>query len=59
MMFVLFAVSLLVLWLGELSGSHTAELWGVLILVSAFGLPVFAGTIFGGLTLSRWGGSQG
>ncbi|MGO3834005.1 MAG: hypothetical protein ACTJGT_08560 [Microbacteriaceae bacterium] len=55
MMFVLLAVSLLVLWLGDLSGSHTAELWGVLILVTAFGLPVFAGAIFGGLALSHWG----
>lgn len=27
----------------------------MLILVTAFGLPVFAGAIFGGLVLGRWG----
>ncbi|PPF74882.1 hypothetical protein [Pseudoclavibacter sp. Z016] len=37
------------------SGSSTGEMWGVVALVAAFGLPVAAAAIFGGLAISPWG----
>ncbi|MBF4457639.1 hypothetical protein [Pseudoclavibacter sp. VKM Ac-2867] len=55
LMVILLLAAVVGLMASDGSGSSIGEIWGVVALVAAFGLPVAAAGIFGGLAISPWG----